>query len=117
MIRRIGGKMETRKFIRKAVSENKILLFMKGTAQFPQCGFSGKVVDILKKSGVSDLATVNVLEDDSIRQGIKDYSEWPTVPQLYIDGKFIGGADIISEMYDSGELRELLIENKLVPAI
>jgi monothiol glutaredoxin len=81
---------------------------MKGTAQFPQCGFSGRAIELLKASGVEDLVTVNVLEDDEVRQGIKDFSNWPTVPQLYVKGEFIGGADIIGEMHESGELKTLL---------
>ena len=90
---------------------------MKGTAQFPQCGFSGQVIEILRKSGLTDIATVNVLEDDLVRQGIKDFSNWPTVPQLYVNQQFIGGADIISEMFDSGELTELFKKENVVPAI
>ena len=90
---------------------------MKGTAQFPQCGFSGQVIEILRKSGLTDIATVNVLEDDLVRQGIKDFSNWPTVPQLYVNRQFIGGADIISEMFDSGELTELFKKENVVPAI
>ena len=110
--------MKTNEFIEDTLKKNKLVLFMKGTAQFPQCGFSSSVVEILKKLGINSLATVNVLEDPDVRQGIKDYSEWPTVPQLYINGEFIGGADIISEMYENGELKELLTKNKLlVPAI
>jgi monothiol glutaredoxin len=81
---------------------------MKGTAQFPQCGFSGRAIELLKASGVEDLVTVNVLEDEEVRQGIKDFSNWPTVPQLYVKGEFIGGADIIGEMHESGELKTLL---------
>ena len=109
--------MKANEFIEDTIKKNKLVLFMKGTAQFPQCGFSSNVVEILKKLGINSLATVNVLEDPDVRQGIKDYSEWPTVPQLYINGEFIGGADIISEMYENGELKELLTKNKLVPAI
>ena len=92
------------------VKGNRVVLFMKGTAQFPQCGFSGRAVQILKACGVTDLATVNVLEDEGIRQGIKEYANWPTIPQLYIKGEFIGGSDIMREMYQSGELRQLLAE-------
>jgi monothiol glutaredoxin len=85
---------------------------MKGTASFPQCGFSGRAIQILKACGVDPKAvkTVNVLEDDGIRQGIKDYSQWPTIPQLYVRGEFVGGADIMREMFQSGELRKLLEE-------
>ena len=92
------------------VKANNVLLFMKGTAAFPQCGFSGRAIQVLKACGVEtkDIATVNVLEDESIRQGIKEFSNWPTVPQLYIKGEFIGGSDIMIEMYESGELKALL---------
>ena len=92
------------------VKGNEVLLFMKGTASFPQCGFSGRAIQILKASGVDakDIKTVNVLEDDGIRQGIKEYSNWPTIPQLYIKGEFIGGSDIMMEMYESGELAKTL---------
>ncbi len=90
------------------VKSNRVVLFMKGTAQFPQCGFSGRAVQVLKACGVTDLKTVNVFEDEEIRQGIKDYANWPTIPQLYIDGEFVGGSDIMMEMYQSGELQPLL---------
>ena len=109
--------MDAEKFIKNAIENNKVVLFMKGTAQFPQCGFSGQVIEILRKSGLTDIATVNVLEDDLVRQGIKDFSNWPTVPQLYVNRQFIGGADIISEMFDSGELTELFKKENVVPAI
>lgn len=91
-------------FIRETVTENPVVLFMKGTAQFPQCGFSGRAIQILKASGVTKLVTVNVLDDDLVRQGIKDYSNWPTIPQLYVAGEFVGGSDIIAEMYENDEL-------------
>ena len=90
------------------VKGDRVVLFMKGTAQFPQCGFSGRAIQVLKASGVKTLKTVNVLEDNEIRQGIKDYANWPTIPQLYIDGEFIGGSDIMMEMYQPGELQQLL---------
>ena len=90
------------------VKNNRVVLFMKGTAQFPMCGFSGRAIQILKACGVSDLKTVNVLEDDEIRQGIKGYSDWPTIPQLYVNGEFVGGCDIMREMYESGELQPIL---------
>ena len=90
------------------VKSNRVVLFMKGTAQFPQCGFSGRAVQLLKACGVNDLTTVNVLEDEEIRQGIKEYSDWPTIPQLYVNGEFVGGSDIMMEMYQSGELQQLL---------
>lgn len=96
--------------IDELVKSSPVLLFMKGNASFPQCGFSGRAVQVLKACGVEpkDIRTVNVLEDDGIRQGIKEYSNWPTIPQLYINGEFIGGSDIMAQMYESGELQELL---------
>lgn len=101
---------DTQQRIDELVKSNPILLFMKGTASFPQCGFSGRAVQILKACGVDPkaIATVNVLEDDAIRAGIKDYSNWPTIPQLYVKGEFIGGSDIMMEMYESGELQQAL---------
>jgi monothiol glutaredoxin len=102
--------MDAKEFIRKTVTENPVVLFMKGTAQFPQCGFSGRAVQILQACGVQNMVTVNVLEDDEVRQGIKDFSNWPTIPQLYVNGEFVGGADIMYEMYQSGELQKMLPE-------
>jgi monothiol glutaredoxin len=90
------------------VKGNPVVLYMKGTPNFPMCGFSGTAVQILKACGVQDLVAVNVLEDEDVRQGIKDYANWPTIPQLYVNGEFIGGADIMREMYESGELQTLL---------
>ena len=90
------------------VKGGRVVLFMKGNAQFPMCGFSGRAVQVLKACGVTDLKTVNVLEDEGIRQGIKDYANWPTIPQLYVNGEFVGGSDIMMEMYQSGELQQLL---------
>jgi monothiol glutaredoxin len=92
------------------VKQNEILLFMKGSASFPMCGFSGRAVQVLKACGVDPKAikTVNVLEDQEIRQGIKEYSNWPTIPQLYLKGEFIGGSDIMMEMYESGELQKII---------
>ena len=90
------------------VKNNRIVLFMKGTAQFPQCGFSATVAEVLKRCGVADYKSFNVLQDDALRQGIKEYSNWPTIPQLYVDGEFVGGCDIIREMYQTGELQQLL---------
>ena len=90
------------------VKGHRVLLFMKGSAQFPMCGFSGRAVQILKACGATDLQTFNVLEDPDVRQGIKDYAQWPTIPQLYIKGEFVGGSDIMMEMYESGELQQLL---------
>jgi monothiol glutaredoxin len=95
--------------IRKDINENDVVLFMKGTAAFPQCGFSALVVQVLSQLGVS-FKDINVLEDSEIRQGIKDFSNWPTIPQLYIKGEFVGGSDITREMYESGELQDLLAE-------
>ena len=99
---------ETQERIDSIVKGGRIVLFMKGTAQFPQCGFSGKAIQVLKAAGASEIQTVNVLEDNEIRQGIKDYANWPTIPQLYVDGEFVGGSDIMMEMYQSGELQQLL---------
>lgn len=96
-------------FIDNEVKTNDVVLFMKGTPDFPQCGFSGKVVQILDYVGV-DYKTHNVLADGDIRQGIKDYSNWPTIPQLYVKGEFIGGCDIVTEMFQSGELQQALTE-------
>jgi monothiol glutaredoxin len=90
------------------VKSNRVMLFMKGTAQFPMCGFSGRAIQILKAAGASDIKTFNVLEDEAVRQGIKDYANWPTIPQLYINGEFVGGSDIMMEMYESGELQQAL---------
>jgi len=94
--------------IDRIVKGHRVVLFMKGSAQFPMCGFSGRAVQVLKACGVQDLATVNVLEDEGIRQGIKDYANWPTIPQLYINGEFVGGSDILMEMFESGELQQAL---------
>ena len=90
------------------VKGHRVMLFMKGSAQFPMCGFSGRAVQILKACGVSDLHTFNVLDDAEVRQGVKDYAQWPTIPQLYVNGEFVGGSDIMMEMYESGELQQLL---------
>jgi monothiol glutaredoxin len=97
--------------IDEIVKNHKVVLFMKGTAQFPMCGFSGRAIQILKSCGVRELTTVNVLEDEEIRQGIKDYANWPTIPQLYVDGEFVGGSDIMMEMYQAGELQPMLGAN------
>jgi monothiol glutaredoxin len=101
---------DTQQRIDELVKGNDVLLFMKGSASFPQCGFSGRAVQILKACGVDTkgIKTVNVLEDDAIRAGIKEYSNWPTIPQLYVKGEFIGGSDIMMEMYESGELQKAL---------
>ena len=92
--------------IRETVASNDIVLFMKGNASMPQCGFSSQVAGILNYMGVN-YKDINVLEDEEIRQGIKDYSDWPTIPQLYVKGEFVGGCDIIREMYETGELTEM----------
>ena len=99
---------ETQKRIDDLVKNHRVVLFMKGTAQFPMCGFSGRAVQILKACGVTDLKTFNVLEDDAVRQGIKEYANWPTIPQLYVNGEFVGGSDILGEMYEAGELQQAL---------
>jgi monothiol glutaredoxin len=96
--------------IKDQVSKNKVVLYMKGTADFPQCGFSANACNILRACGVEDFHTVNVLEDADIRQGIKEYANWPTIPQLYVNGEFVGGSDIMMEMYRNGELQKVLQE-------
>ena len=93
--------------IRETVETNLVVLFMKGTRNFPQCGFSARAVEILKKCGV-EFKDVNVLADPTLRQGVKEFSSWPTIPQVYIGGKFVGGSDILQEMFQSGELQKLL---------
>jgi monothiol glutaredoxin len=99
---------DVQSWIKETVTGNKVVLFMKGTAQFPQCGFSGRAVQILKACGAENLVTVNVLDDAEVRQGIKEFSNWPTIPQLYVGGEFIGGSDIMGEMFESGELKALI---------
>ena len=96
-------------YIDSEVKSNDVVLFMKGTPQFPQCGFSGQVVQILDHLGV-DYKGINVLEDMALREGIKEYASWPTIPQLYVKGEFVGGCDIIREMFQAGELQTLLAE-------
>lgn len=98
---------DTRKFIETLVRNNKVVLFMKGNPTFPQCGFSAAVVEVLKKHGVP-FHHVNVLQDPAVREGIKEYAEWPTIPQLYVGGEFVGGCDIVREMDANGELAQLL---------
>ena len=95
--------------IAEDVASSDVVLFMKGTAQGPQCGFSARAIQILKGCGVTKLVTVNVLEDEDVRSGIKTYSQWPTIPQLYVAGEFIGGSDIMTEMDQSGELKQALV--------
>ena len=100
--------MDVQQKIKETVTGNPVVLYMKGTPQFPQCGFSAKAVQLLKACGVKDFVGVNVLADADLRQGIKDYANWPTIPQLYIRGEFIGGSDIMAEMFDAGELQQKL---------
>jgi len=100
--------MDTRQRIHEQVTSHPVVLFMKGTPQFPQCGFSQLAVQVLNACGVQQFHSVNVLADQEIRQGIKDYANWPTIPQLYVNGEFVGGSDIMREMYQSGELQKLL---------
>lgn len=94
--------------IKQQIEQNKVVLYLKGTPQFPQCGFSSRAVSLLQACGMKDFLAVNVLEAPDIRQGIKEFSNWPTIPQLYINGEFIGGCDIMGEMYEAGELQALL---------
>jgi monothiol glutaredoxin len=100
--------MDAQDRIRSQVTGNPVVLYMKGTPQMPQCGFSAMAVQVLQACGVSQFASVNVLADAEIRQGIKQYANWPTIPQLYVNGEFVGGSDIMREMYQSGELQKLL---------
>ena len=100
--------MSIQEVIKKQVDGNRVVLYMKGSPDFPQCGFSANAVQILRACGASEIFTVNVLENPEIRQGIKDYANWPTIPQLYINGEFVGGSDIMTEMFKSGELKKLL---------
>ena len=101
--------------IRKELKDNDVVLFMKGTAAYPQCGFSSVVVQVLSHLGIP-FRDINVLEDNDIREGIKEFTDWPTIPQLYVKGEFIGGSDIVREMYETGELQELLAEKGLLNA-
>jgi monothiol glutaredoxin len=100
--------MDVQDRIRDQITHHRVVLYMKGTPQFPQCGFSATAAEILKRCGVTDYLAVNILEDADLRQGIKDFANWPTIPQLYVDGEFVGGCDIMREMYSSGELKPLL---------
>ena len=100
--------MDTKQRIKEQVEGNRVMLYMKGTPQFPQCGFSALAVQVLNACGVSQFQSFNVLADAEVRQGIKEYANWPTIPQLYINGEFVGGSDIMREMYESGELKKLL---------
>ena len=105
--------METKEKIKKLIDDNDVCLFMKGTPDSPQCGFSMAVSNVLKHLKVN-FNGINVLEDNNLRQGIKDFSDWPTIPQLYIKGEFIGGCDIVKEMFEKGELKNLLLSKKLI---
>jgi monothiol glutaredoxin len=98
--------------IREQVTKNPVVLYMKGSPQFPQCGFSATATQLLKASGAENVYTVDVLQNPDIREGIKQYANWPTIPQLYVNGEFVGGCDIIKEMYQSGELQKLLDASK-----
>ena len=105
--------METKEKIKKLIDNNDVCLFMKGTPDSPQCGFSMAVSNVLKHLKVN-FNGINVLEDDDLRQGIKEFSDWPTIPQLYIKGEFIGGCDIVKEMFEKGDLKNLLVSKKLI---
>jgi monothiol glutaredoxin len=100
--------MDVQERIRDQITQHRVVLYMKGTPQVPQCGFSATAAEILKRCGVTDYLAVNILEDAELRQGIKDYANWPTIPQLYVDGQFVGGCDIMREMYAAGELQPVL---------
>lgn len=106
--------MSAQDVIRDQVTNNAVVLYMKGSPQFPQCGFSSAAIQILKGCGVQEVLAVNVLADDEIRQGIKTFSNWPTIPQLYVKGEFVGGSDIMREMYESGELQQLMKDSGAV---
>lgn len=109
-----SGDDTTRTFIDKVVKENDIVVFMKGTPDRPQCGFSRAVCQILDYQGVRNMTALNVLEDEALRNGIKSYSSWPTIPQVFVKGNFIGGCDILMEMHRNGELENLLVKEKIV---
>ncbi len=100
--------MSVQDVIKDQVTKNPVVLYMKGSPDFPQCGFSANVVGILRACGVEDFYSVNVLENPDIRQGIKEFANWPTIPQLYVNGEFVGGSDILREMYENGELKKVL---------
>jgi monothiol glutaredoxin len=100
--------MAVQDVIKDQVTKNRVVLYMKGSPDFPQCGFSANVVKILRACGADSFFSVDVLQDPDVRQGIKEYANWPTIPQLYVDGEFVGGSDILSEMYQNGELQKLL---------
>jgi len=100
--------MNIQDVIKKQVEGNRVVLYMKGSPDFPQCGFSANAVQILRACGANEIFTVNVLENPEIRQGIKEFANWPTIPQLYVNGEFVGGSDIMTEMFKSGELKKML---------
>jgi monothiol glutaredoxin len=100
--------MDIKDRIKQQVTGSPVMLYMKGTPQFPQCGFSALAVQVLNACGVKEFGSVNVLADAEVRQGIKEYANWPTIPQLYVNGEFVGGSDIMKEMYESGELQKML---------
>jgi monothiol glutaredoxin len=104
--------MNVQDTIRDQLSGKRVVLYMKGTPQFPQCGFSALAVQVLNACGVNEFASVNVLADPAVREGIKQYANWPTIPQLYVNGEFVGGSDIMREMYENGELQKLLEPQK-----
>jgi len=105
--------MDTQDKIKQQVTGNPVVLYMKGTPQFPQCGFSATAAEILRRCGIDDYASFDILQDEALRQGIKEFSNWPTIPQLYVDGEFVGGCDIMREMYQSGELQQILAAQKV----
>ena len=105
--------MNVQDLIRQQVTSHPVVLYMKGTPDFPQCGFSANAVRILNTCGVNNIFSVNVLEDPEIRQGIKEFSSWPTIPQLYVNGEFVGGSDILTELFESGELKSSLVAAKV----
>ncbi|MBC8022447.1 MAG: Grx4 family monothiol glutaredoxin [Burkholderiales bacterium] len=104
--------MSAQDTIRQTVTSHPVVLYMKGSPQLPQCGFSATATQLLKMSGASEIFTVDVLKDPDIREGIKQFANWPTIPQLYVNGEFVGGCDIMKEMYQSGELQKLIAEAK-----
>ncbi|MDD3354123.1 Grx4 family monothiol glutaredoxin [Zoogloea sp.] len=106
--------MDVQKIIHEQVTTHPVVLYMKGSPMFPRCGFSSNAAQILKACGVKDFFSVDVLADEGIRQGIKEYANWPTIPQLYVKGEFVGGSDIMREMYESGELKQMLTDAGIV---
>jgi monothiol glutaredoxin len=108
--------MSAQDTIRETVTSHPVVLYMKGSPQFPQCGFSATATQLLKMAGAENLFTVDVLQNPDIREGIKQYANWPTIPQLYVKGEFVGGCDIVREMFQSGELKTMLAEQGLIQA-